>query len=89
MNKEFNFIVKLTTGCPGNCKCCRARQKNFKYKNEKNNIFDINVYEKICKNIKKLNGTYICLSGGEPTMVKNIDEYIKLEKIWISNKDQF
>ena len=32
MNKNFNFIVKLTTGCPGNCKCCRDRQENFKYK---------------------------------------------------------
>lgn len=80
MNKEFNFIVKLTTCCPGNCKCCRDRQENFKYKNENNSIFDINVFEKICKNIKKLNGSYICLSGGEPTMVKNIEDYIKIAK---------
>ena len=80
MNKNFNFIVKLTTGCPGNCKCCRDRQENFKYKNEKTNIFDINIFEKICANIKKLNGTYICLSGGEPTMVKNIGDYIKIAK---------
>lgn len=80
MNKNFNFIVKLTTGCPGNCKCCRDRQENFKYKNEKANVFDINIFEKICANIKKLNGTYICLSGGEPTMVKNIGDYIKIAK---------
>lgn len=80
MSKNFNFIVKLTTCCPGNCKCCRDRQENFKYKNEKTNIFDINIFEKICANIKKLNGTYICLSGGEPTMVKNIGDYIKIAK---------
>lgn len=80
MNKNFNFIVKLTTSCPGNCKCCRDRQKHFKYKNAKSNIFDINVFERICANIKKLNGTYICLSGGEPTMVKNIGDYIKIAK---------
>lgn len=80
MNKDFNFIVKLTTGCPGNCKCCRNRQENFKYKNEKASIFDINVFEKICANVKKLNGSYICLSGGEPTMVKNIGDYIKIAK---------
>ena len=80
MNKEFNFIVKLTTSCPGDCKCCRTRQQNFRYKNEKNIVFDINVFEKICRNIKKLNGSYICLSGGEPTMVKNVDDYIKIAK---------
>ena len=34
MNKNFNFIVKLTTSCPGNCKCCRDRQKHFKYKTQ-------------------------------------------------------
>ena len=44
MNKDYNFIVKLTTGCPGNCKCCRDRQENFKLKNEKNSIFDIDVF---------------------------------------------
>ena len=80
MNKDFNFVVKLTTDCPGKCKCCRDRQENFKYKNKKNNIFNINVFEKICKNIKKLNGLYICLSGGEPTMVKNIGDYIEIAK---------
>ena len=80
MNKDFNFIVKLTTVCPGNCKCCRDRRENFKYKNEKNSIFDINTFEKICKNIKKLKGSYICISGGEPTMVKNINDYIKIAK---------
>ena len=80
MNKEFNFIVKLTTGCPGNCKCCHNRQENFKFKSLKNDIFDINIFEKTCKNIKKLNGSYICISGGEPTVVKNIDDYIKVAK---------
>lgn len=80
MNKDYNFIVKLTTSCPGNCKCCQSRQNNFRYKNEDNKIFDINIFEKICKNIKKLNGSYICLSGGEPTIVSNIDEYIIIAK---------
>lgn len=81
MNKDYNFIVKVTTNCPGNCKCCCDRRESFKYKNDKNMIFDINVFEKICNNIKKLGGTYICLSGGEPTIVPNIDEYI-----YIANK---
>lgn len=78
MNKNYNFIVKVTTGCPGNCKCCRDRQENFKYKSDKKMFFDIEVFKKICNNIKKLGGTYICLSGGEPTMAPNIDEYISI-----------
>lgn len=78
MSKNYNFIVKVTTGCPGNCKCCRDRQENFKYKNDDKRFFDIGVFEKICKNIKKLGGSYICLSGGEPTIVPNIDEYIMI-----------
>lgn len=76
MNKNYNFIVKVTTGCPGNCKCCKDRQENFKYKSDSKKIFDKNVFEKICLNIRKLGGTYICLSGGEPTMIPNVDEYI-------------
>ena len=79
MNKNYNFIVKVTTGCPGNCKCCRDRQENFKYKSN-SKVFDKNVFEKICSNIRKLGGSYICLSGGEPTMVPNIDEYILIAK---------
>lgn len=78
MSKEYNFIVKLTTNCPGNCTCCKNRQENFKYKNEKSMVFDINVFKKICYNIRRLNGEYICLSGGEPTIVKNIDEYVRI-----------
>lgn len=78
MNKDYNFVVKLTTKCPGNCKCCRDRQENFKFKNKNFEIFDIKVFDKICKNIKDLNGAYICLSGGEPSMVENIDQYIEI-----------
>lgn len=78
MNKDYNFIVKLTTSCPGNCKCCHNRQENFKYKNENSIIFDLDTFDKICKGIKKLKGTYICISGGEPTIVKNLTQYISI-----------
>lgn len=79
MNKDYNFTVKLTLDCPGKCKCCTNRQKNFdkKGKNEFK-IFDLKHFEGVCRNIKKLNGAYVCLSGGEPTLVYNIDEYIKI-----------
>lgn len=78
MNKDFNFIVKITTSCPGNCKCCINRQKNFKTKNINNSFFDLEIFEKICIGLKKLGGSYICLSGGEPTIVPNIDDYIQI-----------
>lgn len=78
MNLNYNFIVKLTLSCPGNCECCTNRQNSFLNKKETNKPFDIHVFEKICQNIIKLNGSYVCLSGGEPTIVPEIDEYIKI-----------
>lgn len=78
MENNFNFIVKVTTACTGNCKCCTNIQKKFEEQKFGLSIFDLKVFEKICKNIKKLGGTYVCLSGGEPTIVKNINDYIKM-----------
>jgi len=80
MNKDYNIIIKVTTSCPGKCKCCIHRQQNFKYKNRSNSQFDLKLFDKICKNLDKLGGKYICLSGGEPTMVNNLEDYIKVAK---------
>lgn len=77
-NQNYNFVVKLTLNCPGNCACCTNRQKSFLSKKDSNKPFDIKIYKKICNNIVKLNGSYVCISGGEPTIVPNIDEYIKI-----------
>jgi MoaA/NifB/PqqE/SkfB family radical SAM enzyme len=87
--KEFNFVVKITTNCPANCKCCTNRKREFRLKNENNKTFDISIYEKICKNIKKIGGKYVCLSGGEPTIVPNLGEYFKIAQdngldVWIN-----
>lgn len=35
MDAKLNFVVKLTTSCPANCKCCTNRQREFINKNEK------------------------------------------------------
>ena len=50
MNIDYNFAIKLTTACPGNCKCCVNRKKNFEIKKTAT-LFDIGIFEKICKNI--------------------------------------
>lgn len=78
INRNYNIVVKLTTDCPGNCLCCTNRKKEIKNKNENNRIFDVSVFDRLCKNIQKIGGTYICLSGGEPTIVKNIDDYFEI-----------
>jgi len=78
MEKDYNVVIKVTTSCPGNCKCCVNRQLNFKSKNKTHAIFDLKLFEKICRELKKAGGSYICLSGGEPTMVPNLGDYIKI-----------
>ncbi len=77
---DYNFIVKLITACPGNCACCKDRRENFKYKDKNRILFDTATFEKICHCIRKVGGTYVCLSGGEPTIVPNLVDYITVAK---------
>lgn len=78
LHEDYNIVIKLTTNCPANCKCCSNRKREIKNKNEDNSIFEISYFDKICKNIKKIGGSFICLSGGEPTIVKNINDYFEI-----------
>ena len=41
MNKDYNFTVKLTLDCPGNCRCCTNRQKNFMEKGKNKLVYSI------------------------------------------------
>ena len=75
LETAYNFVIKLTTNCPANCKCCINRKKEIKLKDENNKTFDKTDFERICQCLKKMKGSYICLSGGEPTIVSNINEY--------------
>lgn len=75
---DYNFAIKLTTYCPGNCACCKHRKDNFIHKHDNNNFFNLDTFEKICNCIKKIGGKYIALSGGEPTIVPNLEQYIRL-----------
>jgi MoaA/NifB/PqqE/SkfB family radical SAM enzyme len=79
MDKDYNFIVKLTTSCPGNCKCCVNRRESFT-KKRNNQFFDIDLFRDICKKTKEIGGKYICFSGGEPTIVPNLSEYVQIAK---------
>ena len=80
MKNDYNFMVKLTTLCPGNCKCCKNRLNEFKKIDINKHFFDIYSFEKLCNAIKNIGGTYIALSGGEPTIVPNLIDYIKIAK---------
>lgn len=75
---QYNIVVKLTTNCPGNCICCTNRKNEIENKCEKNENFNLSTFAKLCKSVKNIGGTYICLSGGEPTIVKNIDDYFQV-----------
>lgn len=78
MSKNINTVVKLTTNCPGNCICCANRKKEIKIKNESNMVFDISIFKKVCEDIRKMGATYICFSGGEPTIISNIRDYFEI-----------
>ena len=82
MKKEYNFMVKLTTLCPGNCKCCKNRLSEFKKIDSNEKFFNINNFENLCRAIKNIGGTYIALSGGEPTIVPNLLDFIKIAKTY-------
>ncbi len=71
-------MVKVTTLCPGNCKCCKNRLSEFKKIDTDKVFFQLENFEKVCKAIKNIGGTYIALSGGEPTIVPNLDEFISI-----------
>ena len=77
IDHTYNFIVKVTTACPGNCRCCTNRQINFKDKSN-GSAFDIDVFRAICKKLSEIGGRYICLSGGEPTFVDNLEDYVSV-----------
>lgn len=76
--KNLNPVVKITTSCPANCKCCVNRQNTIIKKNEENNIMGISEFKKICEIVRLMGGKYICLSGGEPSIVPQLGEYIKI-----------
>lgn len=78
MREDYNFVIKITTNCPAHCKCCVNRKKAFENKNENNTVFNISYFEKLCSIINQIGGKYICFSGGEPTMVSNIEAYMKI-----------
>lgn len=77
MGIENNYIVKVTLNCPARCECCTNRQKQFRRNNGKH-TFNISDFEKVCSYIKSHGGEYVSLSGGEPTMVADISDYISI-----------
>lgn len=83
-NINSNFIIKITTNCPCKCPCCTNRRNNMAVNNYTKS-FDIKIFERICSCIKAIGGKYLCLSGGEPTIVPNLCEFISIaNKIGLS-----
>lgn len=76
---EYIFATKVTTACPCNCAFCSNRKETHK-KRESNGTLAIELFEEYCKAIVNVGGKYICLSGGEPTILSNLEEYIKMAK---------
>ena len=75
MPQLLSAVVKLTTDCPCNCSCCSNRQKQFKNKST-SRVISLSEFDAICRIVQELGGKYICISGGEPTLLNTITEYI-------------
>lgn len=75
---NLNVVVKVTTSCPAHCLCCVHRKEAMQIKNEHDAIFDLGIFEAICSKIAELGGTYVVLSGGEPTILKNLHMYMEI-----------
>ncbi|MEK7106954.1 MAG: radical SAM protein [Patescibacteria group bacterium] len=73
---NLNAIVKVTTLCPGNCRSCIHRKENFIRKKGPSPFFDLRLFDDVCRNIRAVGGKFVSLSGGEPTIVPNIERYI-------------
>ena len=80
MEKEYVAVAKITLACPGNCPGCSSRKLGFQLKGNGQTIMSLEYFEKICQELKMKNGKYICLSGGEPTTVKELTSYIRIAK---------
>lgn len=77
MGLDNNYVFKLTTACPGRCACCAGRRNQFQ-NSGKCGTFSKRAFETVCEKIAQNGREYICLSGGEPTVLPDLDDYIKI-----------
>ena len=77
---NYTSVIKVTLGCPGMCKSCTNRRSLFSKKKNDNGTMDLNLFSRICNELKTLGGKYVSLSGGEPTILPNLDQYIEIAK---------
>jgi len=75
-NRKFNeigkepnaVVIKPTLKCVANCKHCEGRLKDF----ESKNLLEINEYISFFKDLVDLGCKYLCISGGEPLIYKDL-----------------
>lgn len=76
--ENLNVVVKVTTSCPAHCLCCVHRKEAMQSKNEYAAVFDLGIFDDICSRTAELGGKYIVLSGGEPTILRNLHMYMEI-----------
>lgn len=78
MSNGLNVVVKVTTNCPANCKCCINRKNKIRYAKENNLVFSLADFRKVCRSIQTAGAEYVCISGGEPTFLPNLEDYLMI-----------
>lgn len=70
-----NAVVKMTLRCNANCKNCTGRMK--KYKENESQYVDTELFKRYIDAAYNSGIRYVTLSGGEPTLAKNLFECIE------------
>lgn len=73
--RDGNLVVKMTLLCNANCKSCTGRLKKYKENEEKYVSFDL--FKRYIDAGEKAGFSYVTFSGGEPTLVKDLFDYIE------------
>lgn len=74
---EKHAVCKVILKCNAKCQNCQSRKNEFNFRG-KDTTMSLELFEDFCKEFKDNGGTSISISGGEPTILQNLERYIEI-----------